>query len=332
MHNIVQGVRNSNIELLCIICIAMIIVMHVYGQYRTIDSRVIYHSSMLCNAFCNAAVSIFVLISGYYGIRSNMGKWLSLYNVTTFYAIMYLLYYIVLPNHFVDLTLTVKCLFPVFCNKYWFITSYLMLMALAGFIQRALDGLTQNGYKKLILVLSVFVILSPTLFFMEIFNDSGKGFMNMLTIYIIGRYIARFGLPSSITRYAKILIPVVITLIWLLDECFSQNIFCRDNSLLIVILAVLVFHYIVQKPTKYSEVINYLATFVFSIYLIHCIFLNDLVMLMKQTDYPYMVQIWSSVLILMIVSIMVEFLRKTLLGGGIFVDTNSGRKAVISLH
>lgn len=56
--------RNSNIELLRIICILMIVTMHVFGEFRDVSDPLFRNTSVFINAFCNSGVTIFVLISG----------------------------------------------------------------------------------------------------------------------------------------------------------------------------------------------------------------------------------------------------------------------------
>ncbi len=316
----VNIIRNSNIELLRVISIVMIVVMHVYGQYQTVDDGFVYHSSMLCNAICNTGVSIFVLISGYYGVKSNLRKWISLYNVTTFYGILFLIACFIRPHYAIDTTLILKCIFPVFCNKYWFITSYLLLMALSKYIDRMLNTLSRKEYKTLILVLTLFVIISPTLFRFEIFNDSGKGFMNMLTMYIIGRYIAKYGFIQLIHKYSMLLVPLLICLIWLGNEVMDRYTgnwwyFCRDNSVFIVVLAICIFYLFVSTTDRHDEAINRFAKYVFPIYLVHGIFLENLCLYLQSTSVWYILQIIVSVVISILLSIIVENFRRFVLGG-----------------
>lgn len=292
----------------------MIIVMHVYGQYKSVDTTLVNHSRILINAICNTGVSIFILISGYYGIRNNLQKWISLYNLTTFYGILFLTSAFFTSRNEVNSTLIVQCIFPVFCNKYWFVTSYLLLMALADYIQKMLDSLSHNDFLKLIVILSLFMILSPSLFHIEIFRDSGKGFMNMLTIYVIGRYLGKYGFPPLFVKLSKVLIPLIVFIIWFLIEITGKYDFCRDNNILITILAISIFQQFVHLTPKHNTLINMFAKFVFPIYLVHYIFLKVVAYFIQSTDVPYILQIWISIFIVLIVSVIVEFLRRVCLG------------------
>lgn len=185
--------------------------MHVLGYYKQFNE--LEHFSLFMNSFCNTGVSLFILISGFYGIKYiKWDKFFSLFNITTFYSIFALLFIYDIDN--LSKFDIIKNVFPVFCNKYWFVTSYLMLMLFSEYIEKILCILTQHQMKLLILYLCVFVIFSPSLFIIEIFNDSGKGFMNMLTTYLIGRYLCKYGFPRFLTNNSKPLIPILTFIIW----------------------------------------------------------------------------------------------------------------------
>lgn len=316
--------RNSNIELLRIVCIVMIVTMHVYGQYNMVDDSIVIHSSIFANSICNTGVSIFVLISGYYGIRFKLEKWVKLYNITTFYAILFLVACLIRPKYVIDTQFLVESIFPVFCNKYWFVTSYLLLMALADYIQKMLDQLSNAQYKTLVMVLLLFLVISPSVFQIEIFNDYGKGFMNMLSMYILGRYIRNYSFPLFVKNYALTMIVALTMVIWLGNEMLfhylnERFILCRDNSIFIIALAVSIFYLFVSRLPKHNKVINNFAGYVFPIYLIHGIFIENLALFLKKTDMVYVLQIFLAITALLLISITIESVRKYLMGGGIFV-------------
>lgn len=78
--------RQSNIELLRILCVIMVITLHVFGEYQEIESASFQHTCTFINSFCNTAVTIFILISGYYGIKFKLKKWVFLFTIVTFYG------------------------------------------------------------------------------------------------------------------------------------------------------------------------------------------------------------------------------------------------------
>lgn len=67
--------RNSTIELLRVLCILMIVFMHLVGIWWDFcDNLFDKEFIIFVNSLCNCAVTIFMLISGYYGIRFNLKK------------------------------------------------------------------------------------------------------------------------------------------------------------------------------------------------------------------------------------------------------------------
>lgn len=332
--------RNSNIELLRIICILMIVTMHVFGEFRDVSDPLFRNTGVFINAFCNSGVTIFVLISGYYGIRPNLGKWISLATLTTFYAWIglgaYKSGFLPPPNNNLEIKEIVGYLVPVFCNKYWFITSYLMLMALSGYIQRLLDTLTRREFKHLIAILALFVIIAPTMFMLEIFKDSGKGFMNMLTAYLIGRYISKYGFPDFIRRWHKALIPGITLVIYVLNEVMYKvgfpGLFARDNNLLIVALAVSVFYFVIHKPAGTSSFINRLAVFVLPVYIIHIILLKQACQYMTAYVNLHPLIIVAVIIpLLFILSILIDWFRRSTLDN-VFDILNECLKAVCNKY
>lgn len=70
--------RDSNIESLRLVCMMLIVVHHrlVYGLYDVPfvlegqgDCSSLSGSAIILNSFCYIGVNVFILISGYYGIK-----------------------------------------------------------------------------------------------------------------------------------------------------------------------------------------------------------------------------------------------------------------------
>lgn len=80
--------RNSSIELLRIICMLSILIMHIYGnlaynELSEFNKLLVYPINV-----GNFAVSTFILISGYYGIKFKGFRFVQLILLTTLYSII----------------------------------------------------------------------------------------------------------------------------------------------------------------------------------------------------------------------------------------------------
>lgn len=189
--------RNSNIELLRLVCIVMIVSMHVFGCYNDGLSTLGWAALSVNNAVGNLGVTLFMLISGWYGIRLRAEKLLSLWNITLFWSLALIA---VDVDH--SAKNLVRSVFPVFTGKYWFLTVYIIISCLSPYIERLIVQLSRRQFQQLIALLLLFFVVAPTFVILEIMRDSGKGVMNMLTVYLIGRYMALYGLPTRLKRVA----------------------------------------------------------------------------------------------------------------------------------
>lgn len=83
----ISKVRNSNFELLRIICIFGIISMHSFGAFLHTAIGASRFYGTLINSVFNMGVSCFMLISGYFGIRFSVRKFVTLETTFIFYAV-----------------------------------------------------------------------------------------------------------------------------------------------------------------------------------------------------------------------------------------------------
>lgn len=82
-----EAERNSGVELLRIICMFGIIFMHTFGIFYDKVSGIYLAAGIAINSLFNMGVSIFMLISGYYGIRFSFKKLIRLESMILFYAV-----------------------------------------------------------------------------------------------------------------------------------------------------------------------------------------------------------------------------------------------------
>lgn len=124
-------------------------------------------------------------------------------------------------------------------------------------------------------------LFAPTILFFEIQNDTGKGIINVTLAYLIGQYLKTYGLPENMKRHSREILSGSLAGIFILNTlltAMSGNIilrFARDNNLLIIIASIMIFYQFTRWHFS-SRIINYLAGYVFALYmlqglLIHCL-------------------------------------------------------------
>lgn len=315
-----DSIRKSNYELLRILCILGILCMHIYGYIYNEAAGINRAAGVIINSICNANVSIFFLISGYFGIKSEGKKLLILEYTVLFYSLLDLLC-IFFEAGYVNYHGVIKSIFPILNGKYWFITCYLVIACFAKYIDYIIDKMSKNNLKKIIFLSLLFFSIAPTIFVNEITGDAGKGVLNMGLIYVIGRYFAYYGIPKKISKWASVLVIGLSGLAILLNAICSMVYrgkgiyvpFARDNSFLIIGLAVSVF-VIWSKKDFYSKIINRFATYVFAVYLAEGTIrriINNIWPFSNYYDTWYMlgiIMVW--IIIIVIVVCLVETIRR----------------------
>lgn len=164
--------------------------------------------------------------------------------------------------------------------------------------------------------------LLPTCFYYQIMEDSGKGLVNMITVYLIGRYLRIY--PIKLNRKTwGVLWATAFVLTFGLNMALSLLVgsvklpFARDNSILILIQAVAAFH-IFANTTFVSKAINKLAGFVFPIYIYNTIVLGFLPALSEENliglaTAGMAMKIIGTILLTIIICVGIEFARRLLL-------------------
>lgn len=194
--------RSSNFELLRIVCMIMIICGHIIMVHR--GNEVFGDSSwyirQIVRPFCMVAVNIFVLISGFFGIKLNTKKLCRLNWMVTFYCVVFLFLSLVLGIHQLSIMKDWMQLVPVVTKQYWFITVYFALCLVSPFLNKLVEVLDKEMYKILLLTCFALFVVLPTfaviLNFKTITLDSGYGLINFMFLYLLGRYIQLHYTPT----------------------------------------------------------------------------------------------------------------------------------------
>lgn len=279
--------RDSNMELLRIIAIGLIVFIHAFGlvQYMPLNRFGAWITTVM-NSVCNIGVSCFVLISGYFGIKMRWKKMLKLEIMVIFYSLLLVLISLWLFPDTVQgaalLEALAKAVLPVITRSHWFYSCYVCLVFLSPFLNSFIEKTERAVYEKLLLTLLFFFSLCPTLFYFEIMQDSGKGLVNMILLYLLGRWIRLYG-NVVLKRWKCILAFFLLWAVNYWSSLYIPNIgpihhsFTKDNSLTNIAMAVLLI-YLFKELKFRSQWVNLAASHVFSVFI-----LNDMLLRLLHT-------------------------------------------------
>ncbi len=202
--------RDSNLELLRILCMALIVGYHFVGgteswitylQFSTFN-LVAYHSVGLWG---QTAVLCFVLITGYFMVdgRVKASKIIRLAAETWFYsvAITAIMVWAGLAELNPDITL--RTFFPLMFRSYWFITDYILLLLIAPILNKLIHTLSKRelGYSIAVMLFVIYVWGGMTEF------GVAQTIPFFVVFYMLAGYIRLY--PNSITESKKVA-PVVL--------------------------------------------------------------------------------------------------------------------------
>ena len=154
--------RQSNFELLRIVCILLIIAFHysVHGNQSAIFSSAISANqvvSIVLGSWGLLGVNGFLFISAYFLIakesRFSTLKLLKLLLQTVFYSLGFVIVLALTGVITVDQQTIVGAVLSPFTGQYWFVTAFCVLYLVHPFLNRIIFGLSTRDLGKLVLVL-----------------------------------------------------------------------------------------------------------------------------------------------------------------------------------
>lgn len=260
--------RSSNFELLRLLCIFGILVMHTFSGIDTAGSTPNLLMQVFCNSLFNTGVTCFVLISGYFSIRFDLGKLVRLDLMIIFFTLAGNLF---LGNW--GLKTLIKSCIPVISRQYWFISCYFVLCILAPFLNQIPEKLNKEQFRHLLLVLLLVFSVIPTFTTYDIMQDAGKGLVDFVMIYLLGRYLSLYHKDSHQIRPLLLGILLAVGIVFLFDGVRSvlsgviYTTFARDCSIFIIFASALLLLLFQELHIK-SGVINRAAGNVLAVYVL----------------------------------------------------------------
>lgn len=263
--------RDSSIELIRIIAILFILFEHIVvftfnpvgfpiNEPHLVDDSILPYGLV---AIFITGVNLFVLISGFFGIRLRMKKLLSLYLCVLFYSIITTIGFSILGN---DITIT-RILKMFLCfDEGWFLPNYIALMLLAPIFNKHLESVSKSSL-SIVLICLTFVDVYQGYIRGLLGNENGFNVIHFTFMYYVGAYISRYGI--KLRRMQLMVIYLCSTLLIFASTLVRNNGYFAYsyNSPLVIIAAVSLFEIIRGLMNEYRPSINALAKLAFPIFL-----------------------------------------------------------------
>ncbi len=260
--------RNSNIETLRIVSMAMVLALHFVGAAFGLPTRTqlfggdpVALAKALAEAAAIVGVNCFVLISGYYGIRATWRGAFGYIFMCEFAALCVYAARCVDRGGLADGFW--QTLMVLSDTDLWFVPAYFVLYLLSPVLN---GGFAALHGRRLHLALGALVFVNVYLGWYHGggINRAGYNVMHLVFVYFIGHYIAR---NVSAT---KRLSPMVYFLIYGVTVCATaiSSDYAYNSPLVLLSSAALFLAFATMRP-RHSAVVNWIASSVFMVYLLH---------------------------------------------------------------
>ena len=289
--------RLTNFELLRIIAMLMVVTLHYFlysGMRPSLTDPVSQYTifALFIESFAIVAVNIFVMISGYFMVKSRFKfrRFCRLIVQVLFYTLM-----IPLVLSMFGLTVIAEDLgvygfnmyiLPISTVHYWFITAYILLYLISPFLNAAFDKIEKINLQKIILLLLLFFCgIKSFIPFSLNFDAFGYDFGWFICLYLTGAYIRIYGLPALEKKGRGILLYLISVVLIFALRFFSQYFYTRTgyfkyfydvpfhyNFILVFTAAIGLFYAfkgIEFKDGWFTSVIRAIAPLCLGVYLIH---------------------------------------------------------------
>lgn len=256
-------------ELLRIVAMAMIVFGHfiVFGIWNgtetlsqqdvTIDT----YYQVFASSFMVVGVNLFVLISGYYGIRLRWRNLIAFCTMCIFYNI---------ASYATDIIITgslsmkgiIKC-FLISKTINWFFRAYFILMLLSPILNKAIEGFNLRALRQIVLIL--FIINCVSGFLLNNANDNGYTAWQLVFMYVLGNYVKKEECIKNCKKWTYLSAFIVLSCIlgiigiFMLYYCDTTLVWLhRYNNPIIVLSSLALFLYF-RRIKVQSKFINSVA-------------------------------------------------------------------------
>ena len=255
-------VRNSNIELLRIIAMMFIVIWHisVHAQKGELPS----HNYIA--AITTTGVNLFVLISGYFGIKLKWKSLLNILSIVVFYYSVQLIADVLVFGSTPSVGHFINIIAPISRSPWWFMTCYIVLMLISPGLNIVKNNATDKQYKQIIAILVFLSCISGFIFTNGLINPNGFNLFHFITLYFVGDAIKRFKVAQYFKTYQLWTIYIISTIaLFVYLKIISGN--TKYNNLFLMIAAVS-FFCIFTKSKLDNKKINNIARYMLPLYLL----------------------------------------------------------------
>lgn len=203
MNKVIKKVRDSNIELLRLL--AMFLVLVVHADFFSLDSPtqndiIVAPTNAFFRFFFESlsivCVNVFVLISGWFSIRSNVKSFCNFIFQCLFFLIGIYIVLLILGMTSLSVKGLAGCFFMLKWN--WFIKAYIGLYILSPVLNAFIKNADKRTYENVLIAFFVFQTVYSWFTGAALFFESGYSTMSFIGLYLLAQYLKLYQLKKIV--------------------------------------------------------------------------------------------------------------------------------------
>lgn len=272
-------IRNSNLELLRIVCMFLVLLIHYIPTRMTLSPETIRNdffnsiAQLELNSLCFVCVNCFVIVSGYFNIKWKIKSFSRLLYTILFWGIIaYALSLFVPDNDGSDFS-TTNFIVTTFTLR-WFIGAYLILYILSPVINAFIEKCATRQLGIFLIYFYAFSTIYGWLMGSQFFNE-GMSFISLMGLYILGAFLKRTNFKFFTLKASyNLLIYLGLGIMLVLINAFTYYIGINKSiygylNPVIILESIYLFLFFKNLKIGYLPWINVVAGSAFSVYLFH---------------------------------------------------------------
>jgi hypothetical protein len=270
----VKKPRNASFEILRIICMVLIISTHFLGHggwiHNMTEANLVF--GKLLQSLFYPAVNLYVMIGAYFMCNSkstkvNLKKLAKLCGTVLFYSLLLFVISVSTGMYKFDVNHLLSSIFPLITGKYWFFTSYVVLLIASPFLNIIIRGVNT---KQLACICAVFIVAggiqAETGVLPQFPLAGGCNGIWFVGVYFIAALIRRTDFKFTKTT------GIIAILLYLGTLVYGYFVHTSYSSFMCVLSTVIIFVFFKDLKVKdgmFSKIACTVSPLTFGVYLIH---------------------------------------------------------------
>lgn len=200
-----ENKRSVSLDIFRCLIMFMIVLGHSLVHGGILEKAELFTPTYYCSysllMFLYVHVDCFVIMSGYFGYKKEFSckKWVKLWTEILFWSVLLFFLVSVIIGDGLILKELVKSLMPFTQQRYWFMTTYLLMYLLTPIINKAIDRFDKATFRRvLITYFVIYVVLQNVIFWREFTQANERSPLFFCFLYMIGAYFNKYPVQRKV--------------------------------------------------------------------------------------------------------------------------------------